>query len=89
MEIQFNIFSVKANGIESSSSLNIGTNLLLGVESATKSVQGSGQISGDEGQMPSLFSTIDDRDWLDTPSWQGAPGELVPPWLGPSAAWRS
>lgn len=83
MQMNFNIFCVKANGIESSSSLNIGTNILMGIESSTKSVQGSGQISGDEGQMPSLFSMIDDRDWLDTPNWQSAPGEAVPPWLYP------
>lgn len=75
--ITFNIFSVKANGIDSSSSLNIGTNILIGFDSATKNVQGSGEVYGDGSSMPGLFSAIDDRDWVDSPAWQGGP----PPWM--------
>ena len=81
MEIHFHIFSVKANGVENSSSVNIGTNLLIGFGSSTKTTMGSGQITGDQGHMPTLTNWIDDRDLVDTPSLLGAgSGPSVPPW---------
>lgn len=81
MEIHFHIFSVKANGVENSSSVNIGTNVLIGFGSSTKSTMGSGQITGDQGHMPTLTNWIDDRDLVDTPSLLGdGSGLQVPPW---------
>jgi hypothetical protein len=74
--IQFNIFSIKANGIENSSALNIGTNLLIGFGSATKSIQGNSKVAGDDAGLPSLYNYIDDRDQVDTPIWNG---ELIRP----------
>lgn len=69
MEVQFNIFSIKANGIENSSSLNIGTILQIGFSSNVHEINGNGKISGDHGGLPSLFSCVDDRDLIDTPIW--------------------
>lgn len=75
MEIKFMIGSVKANGIENSSCLNIGTNLLIGFSSFSKSTQGFGKISGDGGAMSALGTYIDDRDETDSPMWLGFDAE--------------
>ncbi|HLN61420.1 MAG TPA: hypothetical protein VK464_07660 [Symbiobacteriaceae bacterium] len=74
MQIAFNLWHLNVNGIESSSALNIGTNLLIGFGSSTKSVQGNGQLNGPESTMPTVFSTVDDRDEIDMPSWAVGPG---------------
>lgn len=70
MTIEFHIHTIKVNGIESSSAFSVGTNLLIGFGSQSKSVSGGGSLTGDYGEMPSLLSAVDDRDYLDTPSWQ-------------------
>lgn len=79
MEIQFNIWNLRINGMESSSALNIGTNLLIGFDSSTKSTQGNGQLNGDRALQPSLVSQVDDRDLIDTPVWE----------VGPWGAWQA
>lgn len=61
---------IKVNGIESSSAFAVGTNLLVGFGSQSKSLNGGSSVTGDHGSLPSLFSAIDDRDLIDTPSWQ-------------------
>jgi len=61
---------IKVNGIDSSSAFSVGTNLLIGFASQSKSVVGGGSLTGDRGEMPSLISAVDDRDYVDTPSWQ-------------------
>lgn len=72
-QIQFNIWSVKCNGLENSSAMNIGTNLLIGFGSATKSVIGNGKVSGDNASLPCLLNQIEDNDAIDTPMWLGEP----------------
>lgn len=74
MNVHFHIWSIKANGIESSSAMNIGTNLLIGFASSSKSLQGNGQVSGDHADLPTLFNYIDDQDTVDTPFWENSPG---------------
>lgn len=73
MEVHFNIWSIKANGIENSSALNIGTNILIGFGSGTKSLNGNGLVNGDHAGLPTLFNSIDDRDLVDTPLWWAEP----------------
>ncbi len=74
MDIEFNIWSIKVNGMENSSALNIGTNILLGFESHSKTTYGNGRVTGDHGVLPSWITWVDDRDLVDTPMWsQGAP----------------
>lgn len=68
MDVQFNIWSIKVNGMENSSALNIGTNILLGFESHSKTTMGNGRVTGDYGVLPSLFTAVDDRDLIDTPA---------------------
>lgn len=70
MTVEFHIHMIKVNGIESSSAFSVGTNLLIGFGSQSKSVSGGGGITGDFGSMPSFLSAVDDRDYVDTPSWQ-------------------
>ena len=70
MEVHFTILSVKANGISDSSCLNIGTNLLMGFSSRTKSSHGNGSIVGDRGYMPAQQATVNDNDLLDMPTWE-------------------
>lgn len=77
MELQFNIGRIHTNGVEGSSSINIGYNILFGIQSASKSTTGNSNVNGDSAWMPSLASHVDDRDLLDTPSWIDAP---LPPW---------
>lgn len=67
MDVQFNIWSIKVNGMENSSALNIGTNFLCGFGSNSKTMMGNGRINGDYGVLPSLFTAVDDRDLIDTP----------------------
>jgi hypothetical protein len=75
------VWSIKANAVESSSSMNVGTNILIGFGSSTKSTQGYGQISGDHGQAPTLWTHVDDQDLIDTPNWEVGPGGhmIIPP----------
>jgi hypothetical protein len=73
VEVHFHIGMIKANGVESSSALNVGTNILIGFSSSTKSTQGSGQNSGDRGSLPALLNLVDDRDEIDTPTWTVVP----------------
>lgn len=73
MEVHFHIGMIKANGISSSSALNVGTNLLIGFASATKSASGGAQNNGDSGSFPALFSLMDDRDLVDFPTWLTTP----------------
>ncbi|MEW8978179.1 MAG: spore germination protein [Symbiobacterium sp.] len=74
MTVEFHIHMIKVNGIESSSAFTIGTNLLIGFGSQSKSLSGGNSITGDSGRAPNLFSAIDDRDYIDTPFWQVSPG---------------
>lgn len=75
MTVEFHIHMIKVNGIESSSAFSIGTNLLIGFGSQSKSVSGGNTVTGDHGRLPSLFNAIDDRDYIDTPAWQVAPAQ--------------
>jgi len=69
---------IKVNGIDSSSAFSVGTNLLIGFGSQSKSVSGGGGITGDFARMPSFMSAVDDRDYVDTPSWQiGTRSEML------------
>jgi hypothetical protein len=77
VEVNFNILTIKVNGIESSAAMNVGTNLLIGFGSSTKSIQGSGQVNGDNSEMPSRLNIIDDRDEVDTPNWEVGPGGIL------------
>lgn len=70
------------NSVESSSAMNVGTNLLIGFGSGTKTVQGNGQLNGDEGEMLTLVASVDDRDQVDTPNWEVGPGGYL---FGPTA----
>lgn len=72
MTVEFHIHMIKVNGIESSSAFSIGTNLLIGFGSQSKSVSGGSSVTGDHGSLPSLFNAVDDRDYIDTPAWQVA-----------------
>lgn len=78
MEINFNIFSIKANGVENAAALNVGTNILVGFHSSAKSMMGTGQVRGDQGRVRTELSSVDDRDCFDTPYWEvssaGEPG---------------
>lgn len=82
MEVHFHIGMIKANGMESSSAMNVGTNILIGFSSNTKSNQGNGQNQGDYGALPSLWNATDDRDMVDTPLWDAGQGSsmALPPW---------
>ncbi len=75
MTVEFHIHMIKVNGIDSSSAFTIGTNLLIGFGSQSKSLSGGSAVTGDHSSLPSLFSVIDDRDSIDTPAWQVAPAE--------------
>lgn|GEM_PF-7074995 len=57
--------------------MTVGTNILIGFGSSTKNVQGNGHINGDQGDMPLLWSHIDDRDGVDTPNWEVGPGGVL------------
>lgn len=69
MEVHFHIGMIKANGIESSSALNVGTNVLIGFASASKTAVGGAHNAGDGGSHPALLNLVDDRDLLDNPHW--------------------
>ncbi len=75
LTIEFHIHMIKVNGIDSSSAFTIGTNLLIGFGSQSKSVSGGNAITGDYSSLPSLVNAIDDRDYIDTPAWQVAQAE--------------
>lgn len=76
MDVQFTIGSIRANSISNSSAVNIGTNLLIGFGSHTKTTNGNGEYTGDYGAMPANTAYVDDRDWVDFPVWStsDAPG---------------
>lgn len=61
------ISNLKVNGVESSSVVGIGSNLLIGVVSSGKTQVGHGVIMGDFSSVPSLGAGISDPDLLDTP----------------------
>jgi hypothetical protein len=65
----FLIGSIQVNGLESASSLSVGSQVVVGGSSHTKSVIGHGSIVGDLGSMPSLGGWIMDNDFVDTPTW--------------------
>lgn len=64
---QIIIGSVKVNGVETSSTVGIGANLLVGIQAAGKTQVGHGQIIGDFSAMPSLGSGVADPDVIDSP----------------------
>lgn len=70
MNLTFNIQTIKVNGMESSAAFAVGTNLLVGFGSQTKTLNGNGSLTGDNGELPSVLSAIDDRDYIDTPAWE-------------------
>lgn len=67
--MHFHIGVIKANGIEQSSALNIGTNILIGFASSSKSINGNGSMRGDHCLMPAGSCAVDDRDYVDAPSF--------------------
>ena len=75
MTVEFHIHMIKVNGIESSSAFTVGTNLLIGFGSQSKSVSGGSAVTGDHSSLPSLVNGVDDRDCVDLPAWQIAPVE--------------
>jgi hypothetical protein len=77
LQVHFNLWHLNVNGVESSSALNIGTNMLIGFGSSTKSVQGNGQLNGPRSSAPSLYNGVDDRDEIDTPNWIVGPGGFL------------
>jgi hypothetical protein len=83
VNIEFHIQTIKVNGIESSSAFSVGTNLLFGFRSQSKTANGNGSLTGDHGELASLMSAIDDRDSVDTPSWQLGSGADTASAFGP------
>jgi hypothetical protein len=64
---------IKVNGVQGSSSLNVGPKLLVGCSSCSKENMAAGAVSGDYGAMPAICGWIFDNDGVDLPAWIGAP----------------
>ena len=66
--IVINIFYIKINSIENTSTFNVGQSLLADLNSSDKKTQGVGAQYGDESGFIGTKSGVDDRDIIDTPS---------------------
>lgn len=84
MSVTFNLWFLKANSVSNSSAVNIGTNLLIGWLSNSKSTNGVGSVTGDGGAMGALTASVDDRDLFDTP-WFSPNGQCGAPMGAPSS----
>lgn len=52
MVIQFNNITIKVENMANSSAVNLGTNVLIGFDGHSRSVQGTGVINGNESALP-------------------------------------
>jgi len=66
--IVINIFYIKINSIENTSTFNVGQSLLADLNNSDKRSQGVGQQYGDESGFIGTKSGVDDRDIIDSPS---------------------
>lgn len=68
MPIIFSLVGIKVNSFTNSSFFNVGQNIIIGVNTTSKNVQGSGQTFGDFAGQPSLVSNSNDPDVTDYPN---------------------